>query len=144
MVDKPKFVQGLWVTVTSELAPCGYPNKYHKLNHLKLQKIFLSHFLKARSLKSFLLSQNQGVDRTVLFLMVYREICSLPLPDSDGCQLCLTCGHTKPISASLVMLSLPLLCVSNLSLLNFVRNAKLDLELTGIIQDNLSMSISLT
>ena len=74
---------------------------YHKLGSLKQQKCILSRFWRPESRTSITGSRS----RYWHLLQRYWLTSSLSLPVSGGCWCSLACGHTTPVSASVVTLT---------------------------------------
>ena len=99
--------------------------------------------LESRSPKSVSLGGNQDVSSAGLPLEARGEICSLPLPASDGCRLSWACDHIPPVFASVVTLPSSLLS-STLHGLSLIRKDTRD-GTRGpppLIQDHLPISES--
>lgn len=107
-----------------------YPNKLSQILWDRTTEIYSLTVLEAQSPKPVLLGQNQSVGGAVLPPQAVREknlavSCFFQLPASADCHYSLACGlwlhHSIP--ASVITLSSPLLCVSNLPLSPFYEDA---------------------
>lgn len=88
----------------------GWPTNYHKLHGLKQQR--------GQKFKiSFMGAEIMGLTGFHCLWSFLGRIHSWTLPGSGGCQHSFACGPITLISASVVTLPPPLLCVSNLPLL---------------------------
>lgn len=94
--------------------PCGCCNKSPSTWWLKSNKNFFSHGVETKYPKSVSLGQNQGVDWAALPPEDLGENPSLVSFRSLGLLHPLACDHITPISACVITLPSPLLCVLTL------------------------------